>query len=233
MNNQDVGFILGIVPYKEADAMIEFLGESMGLQRLVVPGLYKATSKQSALSLAYSKVRIRLNYKENRLNRIQNGELLNAYVSNRSDYDWLLEMSLIAELIVKLYDSSYHGMWYAFIDEYLEAQDLSVFIAFLARLIRLMGVLPNIDGCVVTGSTQIADFSVQRGGFVSLEYKDPNHRYSLDFLKMIRYLFSVESYDIHIIDGLNEKKLLFKLLLSYLEYHLDVKFNSMKLIIDV
>lgn len=233
MNNQDIGFILGIVPYKEADAMIEFLGETLGFQRLVVPGLYKTTSKQSSLSLAYSKVRIRLNYKENRLNRIQNGELLNAYPTNRQNYDWLLEMSLISELVVKLYESHYHAMWYAFINEYLEKQDLAMFISFIARLIRLMGVLPNVDACVVTGSTQIADFSIERGGFVSLEYKDASHRYTLDFLKMIRYLFVDEMHDIRVIREFDEKKRLFKLLLSYLEYHLDTKFNSMKLIIDV
>lgn len=232
MNNTDTGFVISVSPYREHDAMVHFLGETYGLLRFVLPGYYKSTSKQSALGLEFSKVRLRFNYRENNLNRIQNGELLDAYLKNRNNYDWLLYMQLISELALKFYEPHQKKSWYELFDSSLCHFDLNELLIAIVEIIKQSGLTPEINECVVSGSKQIADFSISRGGFVALEYKNPLNNLSIDELRFIRYLFNTETLNSDLFNGINILKII-DLLIRYLEYHMSVKFNSWKLIYDV
>ena len=101
MNESEKGFIISLTEYREHDAMIHFLGENHGLMRLVLPGYYRSKSKQHALGLQWSYVDYQFKYKENSLNTIISGELLEAYLLYRQDFEWLSFMTFVSEILVR------------------------------------------------------------------------------------------------------------------------------------
>lgn len=230
MSNQDIGYVISNTPYREFDAMVFFFGEKYGLLRYVLRGYHRPKAKQTSLGLEFTKVKIQFDYRENSLQRIQNGELLESYQSFRTDYDWLIWMSLYTELLTRFYDMSHHDFWLKETSSLFEFLSPAKILAFLARLIQILGITPIVERCAVSGSTLVSDFSIEKGGFVSKQYRKGNSIVTLDMLKLIRYLFVSESLDINIIaqfDNLNE---LTNLLIQYLEYYEGIRLNSWKLI---
>lgn len=223
MNNSDTGFVLGLVPYREHDAMVHFLGERSGLIRLVLPGYYKSTSKQSSLGLEFSKVVYRFNFQVNRLNRITGGELIDGYIKSRSQLDWLLWMSFVSEVLVRTYDETYQEVYW---DYYEKALNLNSIMDFLVRIILMQGFSPDLSGCIICGNSGINSFSVEEGGFLC-QVHSGSFREDREFLIALncalRSLPVKEDYEMKVFDRL----------VKFLEYHGDYRFNSWKLLLEM
>lgn len=220
--------MLSVTPYREHDAMIHFFGRHFGLIRFVLSGYYKPQSKQSSLGVEFSQVRLRFQYKENQLMRIQTGELLETYFEYRQDYDWLLLMSLVTEVLIKLYQSSSKSFWLTFIESSYDQPNYTQLIYNLRNLVIDLGIEPVVDRCVVTHSTQVSDFSIERGGFVSKKYR--TSKLKLHHLQTILFLFTKTKETLNEIE---DEMIILNILVRYIEFHMDVKFNSLKLIYDV
>lgn len=229
MNNQDVGFVLSNTPYKEYDAMILFLSKNHGLLRFVLRGYYKSTAKQTSLGLEFTQVILRFNYQKNRLLRIQSGELIDAYTQKREDFDWLMQMSLVSELLHRFYDETQHEFWYTEINHLFETINLERIIVFLSKIIKRLGITPQVDECVITGDSKVSDFSIEKAGFVSKAYRTQHSAVDLEMLQYIRVLFTRENINEAIFENTQNTQLLANLLIEYLEYYEGVKINSWKL----
>lgn len=227
-NDQDTGFVLSITPYRESDAMVHFFGEKIGLVRFVLAGYYKPQSKQSRLGIEFSKVKLMFNYKENSLMRIQSGELLESYYDKREEYNWLVYMSLVSEILVKLYQNNQQSFWLSFIQSVYKRPTQNNLLLEVVKIIKESGITPVVDYCVVSGSQKISDFSIEHGGFVSKAYRKTN--LNLEQLKQIRSLFKGDLTESMIED---KDAVILDLCIRYIEIHMDVKFNSWKLYYDV
>lgn len=234
MSNQssDIGFVLSTTPYREFDCMVHFLGEKSGLIRLVVPGYYKPTSKQGSLGLEFSKVNYRFNFKENSLNRVRTGELLESHHQLRQNFKWLLQMSLICEIIIRTYDPSHHDIFYARMDKIMgsDATQIQIILA-ITEIIRLQGVSPNVDACVRCGDTGINTFSIEYGGFLCAKHSPSTHKDSKMVLVALKGLFDNQNVEAYL-KSFDTTPLLERLV-RYLEYHSDMTLNSWQLMLNV
>ncbi|AMC93365.1 hypothetical protein AOC36_05050 [Erysipelothrix larvae] len=233
MNDLDIGFVLSVSAYREHDAMILFLGEEKGMLRFVLPGYYKENSKQGALGLEYSKVRYRFRYRKDALLRIQTGELIDSYYQHRFDFDWLVYASLLSELCIRFYDEDHNHIWFNWFDVYLRDPSKPYLVTILVTIIKQMGYEPYVDGCVITHQAHVSDFSIEKGGFVSIEYRSLTSKIDLETLKLIRYIFKAETIDMNTLKESSKLDNLIEILIEYLQYHADMKFNSWKLISSV
>ncbi|CAM3572401.1 DNA repair protein RecO [Erysipelothrix urinaevulpis] len=224
MNNEVTGYVLSVQEYKEHDAMIKFLSYDLGLLNLVLPGYYKANTKQSRLGLEFSNVTYTMNYRENRLNRIVGGQLNEGFFKQRDDYDWLIEASILSELVIKLYhQDNAHGIydWYeAIINEKYRAKELCKMIYYFSKV---HGITPNLSGCSICDSKAINSFSIRDAGFlcqIHSRVKDDKDElaflYSLALDKDVK--MSQEVYE----NVLNR-------LIQYISYYADLNIHSWKL----
>ncbi len=226
----DIGYVLFTTPYREHDAMVHFLGQKLGLVRYVLRGFYKSTSKQQSLGLEFSKVRIMYSQYPKGMPGVRSGELINAYLKHRENYNWLLHMQLMSELIIKCHDNSSFD-WLDFFETSIETFDVIDQTIKVVNLIRALGISPVVDRCVLTGDSKVADFSIEHGGFVGEGYRFSN--LSLDDLRYIRYIFITKDYkNDGFIEYDSDKKVL-NILIKYIEYHMGVKINTWKLVFDV
>lgn len=229
MNDQDQGFVLSNTPYREYDAMILFLAKEYGLLRFVLRGYYRPSAKQTSLGLEYTKVNLRFKYHENRLLRIQSGELMNAYSNVRNDYDWLLQMSLLTELLEKFYMKKDHEFWYQTVNDLYKEINLEKLIILMVNLIRILGIVPHVEGCVISASPKVSDFSIEKGGFVSKAYRKHKSQVDLEMMKYIRALFIHEKIDESALKDYENTDKLANLLIEYIEYYEGIRLNSWKL----
>lgn len=230
--NPDCGYVLAVVPYREHDAMITFLSENHGLMRLILPGYYKPKSKQGKLGLEYSYVKYESKFNDNQLNRITGGELLDGYLTRRSDFDWLLYSSCLSEITIRCYDEENHDLFYAMFAKGLrDTSQVITLIELVKNIIEIQGITPDVTGCVICGSSLISQFSVEQGGYLCQQHVR-NHRHNQkELLIALKGLFTRESIRDYL-EEIDAKQVL-SVLIDYLEYHGDYKFNSWKLISNV
>lgn len=222
--SEDCGFVLSVHEYREHDAFVLFLGQKQGLIRLVLPGFYKQNSKQLALGQEFSLVQYQSNFEKNRLNRIYSGKLLNSYKDVRNDWDWLLNVSLCAELIMRFYDTIHHQYYYeTFANFLLSEKQTYDLIHIIWDILAFEGIQPYCDHCVYCESTKINAFSIKDGGFLCTKHTHQRsdgrllvqlHALNLDKLNEV----NLESYE-----------LLLKTMMDYLIFHTDHYFNAWKL----
>lgn len=223
-NHKETGYVLGVVPYREHDAMVHFLGKESGLIRLVLPGYYKANSKQSRLGLEFSFVEYAFNPNKNKLNRIIGGELINAFMHVRFNSEWMIYVSIISEIILKNYDEHFHDWFYENLVKFVHPKSsLKDVITLLVEVILLSGHEPMLEGCVVCASTKINAFSIEQGGLVC-----NNHTGIKQSKPLLIGLISVFK---NITQSVSDAELIdiSSILFAYYEYHTDLKINSWNL----
>lgn len=219
-----MGFVLGLVPYREHDAMVHFLGENVGMIRLVLPGYYKATSKQSSLGLEFSKVNYRFNYMEHRLNRIIGGELVNAYLNVRQDFDWLMWMSLISELMIRTYDDDYRANYLSMMADSLQHLSKAKVLDFVVSIIVMQGFSPDVSGCTVCGASGVNCFSIEAGGYLCADHAPHDVRDDRNVLLGLNQAFRRQAVDETVAHSL------LRIVIQFLEFHGDYRFNAWQLI---
>ncbi len=226
MNESEKGFIISLSEYREHDAMIHFLGEEHGLMRLVLPGYYRSKSKQHALGLQWSYVDYQFRYKENSLNRIISGELLEAYLMYRQDFEWLSFMTFVSELLVRSYDFGHHDELFKHFKKIVQNKvSVLAVIDLIKLLIDIHGFTPVTDACVICRSPKIDSFSIEQGGFLCQEHSSrKNDKLTLILIYQIFHELELSSSD--------EKTQyeVLNILVSYFEYHGDYRFNSWQFI---
>ena len=229
-NHSECGYVLSITPYRETDGMVQFLGETSGLIRLVLPAYYKPKSKQGNLGLEFTYVRYRFNPQENRLNRIIGGDILNNYKELRSNMSWLLDMSLIREVLVRTYSGENEKWVYDAFHKFMQESDSRYqLVLFLVNTIERHGFNPDVSGCVVCGSPLINEFSVRQGGFLCNRHshrQDPKY-----LLMMMKGLFSKSDVSKYAAEGKIDAVV--ERLLQYIEFYFDIRLKTWELIKEI
>lgn len=224
-NHSEEGFILGLSPYREHDAMVHFLGSKSGLIRLVLPAYYKSGSKQTALGLEYSKVSYRFNPRKGQLNRIIGGEKIDIFINSRTRFDWLINVSIISELLIRYYEESIKDRLYNLLEGSIH-EDCSIFdvLHVLKEIIEINGLVPHLNSCVKCSSTGINSFSIENGGFMCNNHT--GNKENKKVLLGILALFSNNNLQEHFEN--EDARRILELLLEYLQYHDDIRLNSWK-----
>ena len=224
MNNKSEGFVLSIHEYREHDGFVRFLSKDYGLLNFILPGYYRAKSKQGRLGIEFSNVEYHFNYRENSLNRIIGGQLLDGFFDLREDYDWLVDVSLTSEIITRMYQEENHDFYYRSFETMLRAENRSKLLPrLLLDISMLHGFSPYLQACIICGKPGINSFSIQEGGFLCSA-----HSHSKDEKDTLVLLYSL--YKGKDVDVSEETRLeVIGILVNYLSYHADIKINSWKL----
>lgn len=221
MIKQDEGFLLSIHEYREHDGFVYFLSKNHGLQKMVLPGYYRSQSKQLSLGLEFSKVAYLSKYEENKLNRITGGHLIEAYHAHRN-LNWLLNLTLASELVIKFYQKTLHDSFYDYFESIIEnTTQLAPLLQLLKLIFESEGLQPYVDSCVLCDSTAINTFSFSKGGFLCVKHS--HRKDDANILLCIHRLFKDETLE-NVPHEVLEKTL--QTLVKFLTYHSDTKINA-------
>lgn len=242
MNNKCEGIILRQRDYKDNDMILTILSKEFGRISLIAKGVKKAASKNASSVMPFTKSIFYFNHHENsELHTMQKAESKKMY---HHLYDHL-EKQLIAELLCEIcskveYDS--YDELYELLDSSLyhldvEDNDFGVLAFFVAKMNILLGINPNVDGCIFCGSThQIAGISIYDGGFVCANCFDSvKHQHMrVDRLRYFRLFHKAGLMDYAVLEKLNHYSYedVESILLMFMEYS-GIHLKGMKLLKEI
>lgn len=215
---------MSIREYREHDGFVQFLSKDYGLLNFVLPGYYRAKSKQGRLGIGFSKVQYQFNYRPQSLNRIIGGQLVDGYFDLREDYDWLVDLSLASEIVVRMYQEEHHDFYYHSFESLIRSSNrLESLSKLLMQVLHYHGFSPYLEACVLCDNSGINSFSIKEGGFLC-----KNHSKRKDDKETLMVLYSLHLGKA--LEATEETSIkVIEYLVNYLSHHAEIKITSWKM----
>ena len=176
MNDQGTGLILKEQDYKENAVILTVLFKEYGKLSLIAQGARKMTSKNRGSILPYTKGEFSFDYKEGKtMFRLKNAHTLEFYRYLHEDLNASLACAVLAEVVNAFLeegaDLSYAehcaDLFESACRAWNEKHEASIVLACaLADMLKTQGIEPDVDECVLCGSTSVSAVSVRDGGFL-------------------------------------------------------------------
>ena len=226
------GYVIKTNDVKDNDVILSVYTRDYGIVSLYARGIKKSTSKNAfACQLFdYSEFMIEMNQMKS-MQLLKSATLKKEFLGIRSDYDRLALASVVIELAGYLEEDNIFDL----LDTTLKLLDshkepFTVFELFVVRYLDLLGLSPEVDGCVLCGDTRnIETISVSDGGFVCRSCNRQLHLKPRDagFLKNFRIINKASFEVLDKIEGLglNEYRLS-ALLMEFLMTHSGLTVRS-------
>ncbi len=226
------GYVIKTNDVKDNDVILSVYTRDYGIVSLYARGIKKSTSKNAyACQLFdYSEFLIEMNQMKS-MQLLKSATLKKEFLGIRSDYDRLALASVVIELAGYLEEDNIFDlldMTLKLLDSHKEP--FTVFELFVVRYLDLLGLSPEVDGCVLCGDTRnIETISVSDGGFVCRNCNRQLHLKPRDagFLKNFRIINKASFEVLDKIEGLglNEYRLS-ALLMEFLMTHSGLTVRS-------
>lgn len=243
MNDRLTGIILRQEDYKERAALVTVLTREYGRLTLLANGVRKVNSRNAGSLFPYTKGEFILDYKKDKTFFTLHGVHTVAFYRRlHTDIEAQSAAACAGELAFVLSSEGGGQIYIQTLYDALESlltmleeakrYDL-VFALFLAEILRLLGIAPEVDACVISGSKQVAAISVREGGFVHADYiKETDAvRYDTAHLRQFRLVNKARfaDYD-RITDLLPSCAWIVRLLIAFLQAHADLSLRSFRML---
>ena len=243
MNDRLIGIILKQEDYKEKAALVTVLTEEYGRLTLLANGVRKVNSRNAGSLFPYTKAEFLIDYKKDKtfftlhqVHTVAFYRYLHTHIEAQSTAACAGEMAniLCAEGGRETYiEDVYHALdgLLIMLDE-AKRYDL-VFALFLAEILRLLGIAPEVDACVLSGLKQVAAISVTEGGFVHAAYVAQSGavRYDTQHLRQFRLINKARYTDYEqIVDLIPSAAWIIRLLMAFLQTHADLSLRSFRML---
>lgn len=226
MINNIKGIVLKIKDYKDNDQLLEVITREYGLISLIAKGTKKPGAKLHYLiSSLYD---FSFDLKENKnMFLIINSSFIKSYI----EYDNGL-LNAFASVLYEIIDKSrefcneetYNNLEFV-LSNINESNYYLLGSIFMSYIMKLHGILPYVDGCVVCNKKKVVSISSDLGGFVCEEHSGGNSK-DVEYLKKFRVLCKATYKDYESIKDYIIDKGLFDTMVEFFIYNSDVKLKS-------
>ncbi|MDO4500896.1 MAG: DNA repair protein RecO [Erysipelotrichaceae bacterium] len=195
MNDRIRGLVLKIIDYKENDLILEVISEDKSFLSLIAKGAKKMSSKRHYSPLCVYEFII--DYKDLKtMYTIHNSKLIESFYEDKN-LKLLSYKNIFLELTSKskeLYETDMYNNLLFSLRELNENNMYLLGSLYVAYLLKLFGIYPNVDECVICKDTKIVGISNKKGGFVCLRHLDGLEPLNIDTLKKFR-IINKATYD--------------------------------------
>ena len=193
MNETVTGYVIKTTEVKDNDVILNVYTKEYGNLSLYARGIKKSTSRNryACQLFDYSEFLCDLSQMKS-MHLMKTATLKKEFLGIRGDYDRLALASVVVELVGYLPDDNVYDL----LEETLHRLDVNpepymVFNLFLVQFLNVLGLSPEVDGCVLCGNTSaIETISVLDGGFLCRNCNRQGHLKPLDsgFLRRFRII---------------------------------------------
>lgn len=180
MNDSVEGLILKQIDFKEFDAIITVLTREYGKIAFRASGIRKMSSKNAGSLLPYTKAEFQFDYRPDKnIFRLKTARTIELYRHLHED----LSCSYGAAVAANVADAfSLQGEEFAEKEEVYAATEKcltyintgkdtkTVLCLYLADMMNLFGIVPEVDGCVRCGNQKVIAISAEDGGFLCADH---------------------------------------------------------------
>ncbi len=205
------GIIIKTIPYKETSKIV-YLYTNDGIKSVKALGAKKPKNN----SFGFGEIGNIVSYisSDSNFPSVSEYEILYSSYKLTSDYNSIMALSKIIELLNNIPEDSIHHRIYPFVKNIimnLENNPLKALSIFLIKMTFNFGVSPKLDSCIICGNDNVIDFDFKLGGAICINHSNKDN----EFLSIIKEYYK-EKKEIEEYSNCDYKKLL-----SYLnEYYL-------------
>lgn len=210
MNDSVSGMILKQTDYKDNDALVTVLTKQYGKITLHARGIRKPNSKNAGKLLPYTKAEFLIDYRDDKtIFTLKNVSVRSVYLNLHQNLEAQTCASVICEVCDSLLLNGVESDIYPEIYDDLEIcfslldsneDSNTVLSLFLVDVMRLFGITPEVDRCVLCGRTKVSSISIRDGGFLCLDCAKQKgiHSFEPADLKRFRLLVKggLEHFDV-------------------------------------
>ena len=229
MNDKIEALVLNINDYKDNDFILQVISKDVGFLSLVVKGAKKIDTKQHFNNLCLYEFII--DYKDNKtIYTVHNGKLIKSYYEDK-DLLLLSFKNILLELTSKSKESYELGMYQNLINSLDDINRNNMYLKgslYISYLLKLHGISPHVDSCVICGNKKVVAISNRYGGFLCKEHLNNEIIESVDYLKKFRLInkANYENYDL--IKDVEFDLKDFKIILDFFMENSDIDIKSYK-----
>lgn len=173
MNNKVCGVILKQQDYRENDALLTVYTYELGKLSFVAKGIRKMSSKNAFACMPFTECEIIYDHKDGSLiQTLHQASILSSHRKIREDFKKNCYASIVCEIIDKIAEE---GERDEIMEESLkktldlldrESHDNLICGLFIAQMLKVIGIEPQVDECVLCGHSKVVGIALQEGGFV-------------------------------------------------------------------
>lgn len=205
------GIVISEYPFEESSKIINIFTKD-GIINIIAKGAKKLKSPFFSVTSKLSYGVFNINYKENGLSKLVDGDILKDYRNIKKDITKVSYSTYITELITKVYkhesSPSIFDLYVQSLDKISEGYDPLIITNILRlKLLDYLGIKPIIDRCVECGNTtDIATISSYYGGYICKSCLKNEKIVSTKTISLIRGLYYIDISKIKKIDISSEVK---------------------------
>ena len=227
MITKEEGIILSVDDYKENDALLKVVLKESGLFTFVLKGAKKLSGKNNKLTMPFLKAEFIYEKKEYKtIASLQKGSLIENYY-RKEDLLKLSGLEVIADITLKIGDdyNLYEEVKQSF-EAALEYPLPLVCALYMARVSKLLGFNPIIDGCVICSNPKVVAISNNDGGFLCERHAFNKPKSPVKSLRNFRLINKADFKDLKVLKEYDYDKNDFILEAEFFFYHADFKIKS-------
>ncbi len=237
MNDKTTGFILKQADYKERDLILTVLSQEYGRISFIAAGVKKLSSKNAGAVLPYTKAEFLFDYKEKRnMFRMKTAHTVSLYRYLHEDLKASAAAAVAAEImdLFTSHENEDTEREYRITEQAFTAlnsgKDPDLVLALvMSDVMRIFGILPDVDECSECGSTTATAVSLKHGGFLCARCAEEAGIpvWKKEDLKRFRLLCKAGMEHLEIVESHTEVRHEdTTLLLSFLETYSGMKIRS-------
>ncbi len=178
MNDAVNALILKQSDYREADVLLTVLTKEYGKVSFVAAGARRMTSKNKGSILPYTEASIQFDYRPGKtMFKMKTAHSLHLYRKLHEDLILSSAAAVLADTadILSYAEEDPSGEVYELLAQGFEALNEgkdpdTVLSLFLADMLKMHGLEPDVDECVHCGRTNVSAIDIREGGFLCAEH---------------------------------------------------------------
>lgn len=234
MNDKVKGLVLNITDYKENDLLIQVITEDKGFLTLCAKAAKKISGKAHYSNMCLYEFII--DYKDTKtMYSIHNAKLLASYYED-NNLSLLSFKNILIELTTKSKNDYELDLFKNICFALANINKDNMYLLgslYVSYILKLLGISPNVDGCIECHNTKVVSISSLKGGFLCFDHLGQEEALEVDRLKKFR-LINKADFDKYL--QIKEVAYDFKdfdLMIDFYEVNSDNLLKSYKLFKDI
>ena len=191
------GFILSETSYGETSKIVNVWTKKYGVIGIMCKGAKSLKSKNRVSTMRFSYAKFNIYLKQGKLSTLVSADVINPLKKIRSDITLIGYLSYLTELTEQVIKQNNDSLLFDdFINSILKIEDgldpLVITNILEIKYLEKLGVLFNLDECVVCGSkNNIVTINADKGGFICLNCLSNEVIVDKKVIKMLRMYYYV------------------------------------------
>ena len=165
------GIILNTKNYNDTSKILDVFTKKYGIIGVIAKGCKSLKSNLRSVTDKLTYATFTIYYKKDKLSILTEASVINNYSNIKKDIEKISYASYLLDLTNQVYKQNNSTDLYDFLISALNKINEGFNNLVITNIIELkyldyLGIMPNLDGCIVCGSKNVATLSSDKGGYL-------------------------------------------------------------------